>query len=211
MDILSPLLFGISANLDALLIGASYGFRKIHISFRQNLLISFITFLGSFLSIGLGRLLEPIFPANITAYVGSVLLILFGGYLLGKGLLHGIQLLVALKEHETAPSSTFSSVDASSADAPSALPDKQNVLSPTLTEVVALGIMLSMNNIGIGFGTGMAGITMLPTMIVTLSLSLLFMTLGNRLGASRLLRSVAVVADPLSGILLICLGVLELL
>ena len=86
MQFFSLMLFGISANLDALLIGASYGFRKIHLLFRHNLLISLITFLGSFLSIGLGRLLEKIFPDRIIAGMGSILLILFGVYLWRKSL-----------------------------------------------------------------------------------------------------------------------------
>ena len=80
----------------------------------------------------------------------------------------------------------------------------------TVAEAVILGIILSANNVGIGFSLGMTGIPLMPAMSITLLLSLLFLTLGNRLGTSRTLQLFAVIADPLSGILLICLGILEL-
>ena len=216
MQIISPFLFGISANLDALLIGASYGFRKVRISFRENLIISLITFAGSFLSVGLGKLLEPIFPANITSYVGSVLLILFGGYLLIKAFYHKSLSAPSIKETTDLDASAMEQeqtpADSPADHAPSENMDEEESSGTlTLTEIVILGIMLSMNNIGIGFGTGMAGIAMMPTMIVTLLLSLLFMTLGNRLGEAKWIGSIAKIADPLSGFLLMCLGLVELL
>ena len=187
MPLLSPLLFGISANLDALLIGMSYGLRHVRISFVQSLAISLITFLGSFLSVGLGKGLAPILPAQVTSCIGSVLLILFGGYLL-------LKFFTRKGTEQTSSETVFT---------------KQARVSPTRSEVLLLGVLLSLNNIGIGFGTGMTGIPMMPTMIVTLFLSLTFLILGNRLGTSRILTIIATIADPLSGLLLICLGLLE--
>lgn len=205
MQILSSLLFGISASLDTLLIGFSYGIRQIHIPFRQNLLIGLITFLGSFLSMGLGTLLGPLFPAKITAYAGSGLLISFGCYYLIKYLYY-IKTRPPLTEPESAPphsseKSTDATLTATSADSPSF----------TFTDTLLLGMMLSLNNIGIGFGTGMAGLLLIPTLISIFFLSLIFMTLGNRMGKWKAFTFTESMADMISGILLICLGITQLI
>ena len=49
------LLFGVSASLDALLVGISYGIRRVRIRLWQNLAISLVTLLGTCLSVGLGQ------------------------------------------------------------------------------------------------------------------------------------------------------------
>ncbi len=184
MQILSSLLFGISASLDTLLIGFSYGIRRIHIPFWQNFLIGFITLCGSFLSMALGNLLEPFLPTPIVSYAGSVLLILFGCYYLIKYLYQKRQCSTHMASEDTSP----------------------NPMSPSFMEVVMLGIMLSVNNIGIGFGTGMSGLLLAPTMISIFFFSIIFMTLGNRMGELKLFTLTESMADVISGILLICLG-----
>ena len=61
MSILPPLLFGISASLDALLVGMALGLQKVPLPARHNLLISTVTLIGTVISIGLGNLLLPLF------------------------------------------------------------------------------------------------------------------------------------------------------
>ena len=56
MSILPPLLFGISASLDALLEGMALGLQKVPLPARHNLLISTVTLIGTVISIGLGNL-----------------------------------------------------------------------------------------------------------------------------------------------------------
>ena len=53
MSILPPLLFGISASLDALLVGMALGLQKVPLPARHNLLISTVTLIGTVISIGL--------------------------------------------------------------------------------------------------------------------------------------------------------------
>ena len=87
MSILPPLLFGISASLDALLVGMALGLQKVPLPARHNLLISTVTLIGTVISIGLGNLLLPLFPIGIGTRIGSSVLILFGLYYVGKWLL----------------------------------------------------------------------------------------------------------------------------
>ena len=78
MQIIPSLLFGISASLDALLIGISYGIRNIRIHLWQNLLVSGITLVGTCLSVGFGSWLAPRLPYMVSRYTGSMVLMLFG-------------------------------------------------------------------------------------------------------------------------------------
>ena len=205
MQILSSLLFGISASLDTLLIGFSYGMRRIHIPFRQNLLIGLITFWGSFFSMGLGTMLGPLLPERITVYAGSGLLIFVGCYYL-------IKYLVYRKTHPSLAESKSASQQISGNKADATLTATARDLSSlTFTDTLLLGIMLSMNNIGIGFGTGMAGLMLIPTLIFIFLLSLIFMALGNRMGERKSFTFTESMADFISGILLICLGITQLI
>lgn len=178
MLLFSALLFAVSANLDTLLIGISYGIRGFSIKFWQNMLISTITLLGTFFSLGTSTLLLPFLPADAAHLLGSGILLLMGLYYIGKFLyrLH----YTTNKLPETAVPSTLS--------------------------LFLLGIALSANNMGMGISAGFAGLPLLPTLASTLICSAGFLSLGNRLGRSRFLKITADFSDLLSGILLIGLG-----
>lgn len=82
--LIASLLFGISASLDALLVGISFGLRGVRIRLWQNLTISPITLLGTCLSVGLGHRLAALLPRAVGAYAGSLILILLGLYYIAK-------------------------------------------------------------------------------------------------------------------------------
>ncbi len=187
MQMIPSLLFGISASLDALLIGISYGIRGIRIYLWQNLLISGITLLGTCLSVGLGNWLSPRLPDQISRYAGSMILMLFGVWYcvkwVAKMLAHSRK--IAQAAAASAPCLSF----------------------PAL---LVLGVGLSLNNMGIGLSASIAGLTLVPAAIATLACSLLFLLTGNRLGRCRLLQFLGNAADPISGILLILLAFLQI-
>ena len=84
MSVLPSLLFGISASLDALLVGCALGLQKVPLPAKHNLLISAVTLIGTVISISLGNLLLPLIPGEIATRTGSSILILFGLYYAGK-------------------------------------------------------------------------------------------------------------------------------
>ena len=66
MSILPPLLFGVSASLDALLVGMALGLQKVPLPARHNLLISTVTLIGTVISIALwATCCLPLFPIGI--------------------------------------------------------------------------------------------------------------------------------------------------
>ena len=72
--LIASLLFGISASLDALLVGVCYGVKSIRIRLWQNLVISLVTLLGTCLSVGLGTRLAALLPGAVGDCIGSIIL-----------------------------------------------------------------------------------------------------------------------------------------
>ncbi|MCM1186987.1 MAG: manganese efflux pump [Lachnoclostridium sp.] len=207
MQIFSSLLFGVSASLDALILGISYGIRKVHIKLWQNLFISLITLSGTCLAIGFGRwqgvLLQNLLPGlsggiPLERCIGSMVLMLFGLYYLFKFML-SLQ-----KKYPKISTSKESAVDAGS--------DSQEGVYPhylSLKASLLMGLALSVNNMGIGLGASIAGLSLLPAAVSTFLFSAVFLGLGNCLGKSRLSDFLGQAATPISGLLLLGLGLFE--
>lgn len=199
MTFVSSLLFAVSASLDALMVGITYGIRKIRVSFLQNLLVSLITLSGTMLAIGLGSLLAPVFTAKPLTGAGSAVLIGMGVYYLIKFLVSQVQKYRARPDVEKVT-----------------IPEVLDPVGPlTRRELLLLGIALSANNMGIGIGASMAGIPLWAASFFTFLCSMCFLgmgnCLGNCLGQLKFLRLADRFADPLSGLLLILLGICQLL
>ena len=195
MQLIPSLLFGISASLDALLVGVSFGLRGVFIRPLQNLFISLIALFGTCLSVGLGGLMTPLLPPMIGGCAGSLILILLGIYYITKWI------LVVLQSHAQehfANSETHALI--STEKAPPCL---------TAPQVLLLSLTLSANNLGIGLSASMAGLTLIPAATATFICSVLFLYLGNHLGRSRLLQLIGGLSDPISGLLLIFLGLIQ--
>lgn len=186
---ISSALFALSASLDAFLTGAAFGLRRIRIPLRHNLTVSLITLIGTVLSIWLGQLLAPLLPGQTASVAGSLLLILMGAYYLIKFMLHTIKKYhFRVMEDKTSPN----------------VP----VQSSSLRSVLALGAALSLNNIGIGITASIAGLALLPSAALTLLFSVLLLALGNRLGQAKIFRHIQHFAEPITGLMLILLGVI---
>lgn len=193
----ASLLFGISASLDALLVGIGYGIRGTRIKLWQNLVISLITLLGTCLSVGLGHRLVRLLPGVIGDYAGSLILILLGLYYIVKW--------------------TISFLRCDSGETASENPGHETVSASVsiafpclkLTEVLVLSLTLSLNNLSAGLSASLAGLTLLPAAVSTLACSVLFLFAGNRLGRNPVLQLAGKGAEPISGGLLIGLGVMQ--
>lgn len=199
MQLVSSLLFAVSASLDALIVGITYGIKRIHITFLQNILVSLITLTGTVISIGLGLKLAPLLPPKAASLAGSAILILLGGYYIMKYLILALRSFLELRR------ASLGEIRKTSNEV------KKEKATLTLRETALLGAALSVNNMGIGIGASIAGLSLIPTAIVTFLFSVIFLFLGNRLGKIRLLRIADRFADPLSGLLLIALGICELI
>lgn len=220
---ISSLLFGISASLDALLVGISYGIRRVRIRLWQNLAISLVTLLGTCLSVGLGHYLAAALPSLVSEYAGSLVLILLGLYYIAKwmiSLLHSLQ-KKAPATLDTDKNTTENPAPPTSQPATPCpgdtriceTPDCHKPVPPCLkpAEVLSLSLTLSINNLSAGFSASLAGFPLAPAAASTFACSVLFLSTGNRLGGSRWLQFAGCAAEPVSGLLLIALGIVPFL
>lgn len=190
--LIASLLFGISASLDALLVGISFGIRRVRIRLWQNLTISLVTLLGTCLSVGVGHRLAVLLPEKVGAYAGSLVLILLGLYYIVKW---GIALVQSCRVMPSKPAERENS---------------EPGLSLRLAEVLTLSLTLSLNNLSAGLSASLAGLTLVPAAIATFACSVLFLAGGNYLGGCHALQLAGCAAEPASGVLLIGLGLVWL-
>lgn len=228
MHFISSLLFGISANIDSFIVGASYGIKKSHISLAKSILISLITMAGTVISILLGTEIVAFIPAHAAEILGSALLILLGLYYMIKGLLQ------YWKEHfpdedavkiedlykiniSPAPVRTADCLASSTVDSvlpdfsiPDSQSDTKAAISPmSLKEGIFLGLALSVNNFGMGIAASISGLTLFPAAVISLILAILFLYAGNTFGKSRIFQMSGQAADLVSGLILITLSLYE--
>lgn len=196
MQLFPSLLFGISASLDALLVGISYGLRKVRIRLWQNLVISLVTLSGTCLSVGLGAWLAPLLPGILSRLAGSLILIFLGLYYIMKWLS-----VILRGRAGSSPARSEASICSEGESFPPGL---------SLPEVLLLSLTLSVNNIGIGLSASMAGLPFVPAAAATFLCSVLLLLMGNRLGRSRMLGLIGHLADPIAGGLLIGLALLQI-
>ncbi|HBT49610.1 MAG: hypothetical protein XD49_1910 [Caldanaerobacter subterraneus] len=78
MEWLIILGFAVSASIDNLSVGISYGIRKIHINIFSNTIIAVIAFLFSLSGILSGKWLNKILPGTLPVIVGALLLFIIG-------------------------------------------------------------------------------------------------------------------------------------
>ena len=203
--LIASLLFGISASLDALLVGIGFGLRRVRIKLWQHLAISLVTLLATCLCVGLGHRLAALLPSAVSAYAGSLVLILLGLYYIAKW---GASALRSSRMKGPEPSKSLKAADCGERTGQGCDAGAVGSLSPP--EVVTLSLTLSLNNLSAGLSASLAGLALVPAAIATFACSVLFLAGGNRLGGCRALQLAGCAAEPVSGILLIGLGVVWL-
>lgn len=191
MQIISVVLFCLSANLDTLVIGVSYGMRHIKIPLRSNAVISLITALGTLLAMLFGRLLSGVFPPALAGRLGGAVLIILGlWFLLDECKKIWEARFLCMKETETPPG--FASGGVLSAKA-----------------AVPLAAILTANNLGMGIAASIAEISIAYTSGATFAFTVLFLLLGPWLGQRKIFRRFGRTASLCSALLLVVLGVYE--
>lgn len=190
MHILSSVLFAFSANIDNIPIGAAYGVKQIKIGFVNNLLIAFITCLGTVLSMTMGELISIFLSPDLANIIGCILLILMGSWFV-------------LKFFWQKYKGRIESCDCVRAEA------NEKVISTRETFFLAMALMV--NNMGFGIGAKIAGLPILLTAVCTFLCSILLLKLGLLLG--RIFGSTLFgrYAELSSGLIVIILGVYEFL
>ncbi len=181
IEIISAILFAISANIDNIIIGISYGIKKVHIPFKKNIIIALATSIATFFSMYMGGLITLFLTENLANIIGASLLIGIGGYSIIKDIF-------------------LNKVD-----------EDIGTKNLNVKELCTIIFALSSNNIAIGIAASIGGINIIYTVIFTFIFCNLFMYLGNKIGKKIRSKKVQKYSILISSLLLISLGLLELI
>jgi len=196
MIIISVLLFAVAANLDNLVIGISYGIKKIHISILANLIIAFISLTGTFLSMSLGKATANYFPIAISNIFGGVIIIAIGIASLTK--------YIQSKKYPSEKDGLWPLKNSEKYD-------KNSNKQLDFIEAVSLGIALSANNVGLGIGASITGLPIWLASICSFFISIIFIFIGTLLGNKLMPSFIQKYAEPIAAVSIIILGLCEII
>ena len=180
--ILAGLLFSMACNLDTVLLSVGYAIKGIRLTFGGSIVIAAITTAITWASLALGSLAAGVLDGGLSDLLGGLVLVGIGAWFLLDYLRH-------MGKSET--------------DAP---PPECGPWA-----WVSLAAALAVNNAGVGVAAGVSGLSPLLASGCNFVVTLAFLPLGRALGAGVLGKLLGKYALPLSGVLLIILGLWEVL
>lgn len=192
LELISAIIFSISANLDNIIIGISYGTKKFHISNERNILIALITTFVTFIAMYFGKYITLIMPASLANILGSSVLILIGLYTLFQSVL---SYYITNKKKRTLN-----------------ITNSPPIVSKRISykELFLIALTLSGNNLATGIAASIINLNIFITVISTFIFGYLFMYIGNKIGNGFISNIATKYATIISGILLVLLGIIEL-
>ena len=200
MHILSILFFSISSSSDNFVIGLSYGAKKITINFINNLIVALISCMGTFIAMLFGKMLSSFFYQAHSNIIGSLILILFGLYMLFNS-------FRKKADENTDPTKHHSYNDVLSHPE---IVDKDNSKTIELKESFILGLILCLNNVGLGVGASITGLNIYLTSLSSLIFSIVFIQLGCFIGGRVLSKKLSSYSESISALIILLLGIYEL-
>ncbi|MCX7883802.1 MAG: sporulation membrane protein YtaF [Caloramator sp.] len=203
MNILLILLFSISSSSDNFIIGISYGIQKISISFLYNLIIAFISCIGTFISMLLGKILTNFISPFLANILGAALLIILGLYMQYNS--------YKSKKNNNLYTSNTSKIECyENIIMHPEIIDSNKSKTIELKESILLGSILCLNNIGLGIGVSILGLNIYITSLSSMIFSLVFIKLGSYIGSKVLSDKLVNYSEIISSWIIILLGLYEL-
>lgn len=168
---LTILAFAVSASIDNLGVGMSYGIQKVHIQMKHNLLIAVICFVFSLIGIYFGMWMLTFIPGKLPVIIGAIILLVIGVriILLGKAEPNDTEVV----EAETNLTNILKNPEVVGNN-----PQKKI----GWIESTVLGIALSANAITNGIGAGLFGLSPLTLAVATAIGSFISIWLGVQIG-----------------------------
>lgn len=171
-------IFVIVANLDNLLISLLYSLNNVKLNIKTFIIISTITTVGTWLSVILGKLIFNIIPIGYSIIISKIVLIIIGMYLVVSYFIN------SEKENFNV---------------------KKNL---TLLDVILLGIILSINNIGVGIGFSINDFSFIKLLFFNFIFSYVFLILGVFLEKIIVFDSFKKIVVLLSGFLIMLMALI---
>jgi putative sporulation protein YtaF len=213
LHIIAVFLLALSSNLDNVGIGVSYGVRRIYIPFHSNLIIALITSTGTFVSMAVGSQITTFINPNIANAMGALMI---GG----TGVWIFIQEISRREEAECYEPQPCRKTNLSNQSffgklilvlEHPFLADRDFSGHISMKEALLLGLALTLNNVTNGVGAGLLGLNAVLTTGFVMIFSVVTIWFGVGFGQYSGTRWFGKLAGPISGLMLISIGIYEYL
>ncbi len=185
-------LCALSSSLDSLTVSISYGAKKVRLPLSAMLVVSFVSTLGTFLSMRFGQILISFAGEDIIKYIGSFILIFIGAFF--------------VYDSKTIDELSIGEL----IDNPSKL-DYDNSGHIDVNEALFLASALTINNLGVGIASSIAGLNIYATTLFTFVITFALIKLGYYLGRKYLKNLFGKHAQVISGLIIIIIGLVEII
>lgn len=198
----------IALSIDAFVASLAYGADRIKIPMRSAAALSSVSTLILLISMAGGSLISTFLPPQVTAVLCFALLFLLGITRFCEGLIKDI-----LKKHSNhLEGITFKFWDFHFIldvymDNTKADKDQSKVLS--IKEALSLGVVLSLDGIAAGFGSGLVEVHYLETLIIAFLVGVIAILVGSKVG-EKIAETTKWDVAWLSGVTLILLAFMKL-
>lgn len=202
---LESLFIVVAICLDSLAIGIAYGMRKIKIPIKSLLVIDIVCTVVLSIAMLLGNVIKKILPGNIPTMISFLILLSIGIYFL----LEGISNSFINREKKTfhIKLSNIKIIIDVVVDCTKA--DMNNSGDIDLKEGFYLGMALSLDALGIGFGSAMGSINYIQVLVLSFIFNMIIILLGLYLG-QKLVSKSKMEFSWISGLILIFLALCKL-
>ncbi|WP_077369275.1 sporulation membrane protein YtaF [Anaerosalibacter sp. Marseille-P3206] len=202
---LESLFIVVAICIDSLAIGIAYGMKKIKIPIKSLFLINFICTGILSIAMFLGNTLKNILPGRLPTIISFLILLFIGIYFLLEGIVNFF-----IQRNKNKFEIKFSNikiiidvvVDCTKAD----INQSGDI---DLMEAFYLGIALSLDSLGIGFGTAMGSINYMQIIVLSFILNIAIIFIGLKIG-EKLVSKSKIGFSWISGLILIFLAFFKL-
>ncbi|MFP4697805.1 MAG: manganese efflux pump [Eubacteriales bacterium] len=196
MDIFEELFIAIAICIDAFVLSISYEINNIKISKGSQLIISLISVTFLAIAMFLGKVVEDLLFESVSTLLSFVILVGLGSSLIIDGYLKNKK--TDLQNDDNKSTLRICKV-------------KNNVKIIKCREAFCLGVMLSLDSIGVGFGSAMGNVNFILTIFFAFLFNIFSLTSGAIL--ARKIKSTNRRIKPfwISGLILIFLGLSKLI
>ena len=202
---LESLFIVVAICIDSLAIGIAYGMKKIKIPAKSLLMINVVCTGVLSVAMFLGNIVKKVLPGNIPSIISFLILLFIGMYFFVEGVVNYFE-----KNEKKKFEIKFSNVkiiidvvvDCTKAD-------MNNSGDIDLKEGFYLGMALSLDALGIGFGTAMGSINYIQVLILSFIFNMMIILLGLYLG-KKLVSKFKMQLSWISGLILIFLALCKL-
>ena len=206
--ILNSILLDLSSSLDSLGVGITYGIKKTKISILGIIILFLLSIIITNISILLGNALNQLLNPRVSIYVGSLLLIIMGIFIIYETVFPKKHKKKKRKEYNLFIKYLGITINIIKDPINSDI-DKSNKID--FKEAMFLGFALSLDAVCIGFGGSIIGINSFIFPLLISIFQILFLCIGSKIG--RIINQFSNVPQNLwniiSGLLLIFIGIIK--